>query len=402
MRRLLTFALVFTCISCLTEEGADPGKSKTFFRYFNGGYDDQAQAFDETPDGGFIILATTQLTDENASVQNSKIKIIKTDRYGNKTWQTLFPSFTSVDPSYYKGRGIIVEKDGLDMVEGYTIVGDSIDAIENISYLYVQKINSDGASPVGRALKSIPNVQGVSIVRDGDGYLVLGTKSGDPTNDMVLARLFNDLTVDWVREYGSGKTTHITGLFNDSQAEEIFWGGTVTLDNQTTDIRFVKTKPDQEGVIFAPNIGEPTFNEETGSICYSSFGPNFHIVGTTDVLGSRDIIYKRLSTDGFSFNTVIIGDDLLSEEGNAICTTKDEGTIIIASAGLNDESDYYLIKLNYFGETMWSRKFGSEKADRGVSVKQISDGSYVVLGSTTLGGRNTIMLTKRNSIGNIE
>jgi len=36
-----------------------------------------------------------------------------------------------------------------------------------------------------------------------------------------------------------------------------------------------------------------------------------------------------------------------------------------------------------------------------VSVKQVSDGSYVILGSTTLGGLNAIMLLKTDLQGNI-
>jgi hypothetical protein len=122
MKRLLPLAILFTCLSCLTEEGADSGKSKTFVRYFNGGYDDSAQAFEETSDGGFIILATTNVT---PLVQ--KIKLIKTDRYGTRTWQTLYPSFDSNDPGSYIGRGILLEKDNDEAVTGFLIIGDSID-----------------------------------------------------------------------------------------------------------------------------------------------------------------------------------------------------------------------------------------------------------------------------------
>src|SRR5690242_20391074 len=98
MKKIFPATLVLlTFFSCLTEESADPGKASTFLRYYNGGFDDQAQAFEETIDAnsetGFIILATTQLTDANATVQPSKIKLLQVDQFGNLRKQTLYPAF---------------------------------------------------------------------------------------------------------------------------------------------------------------------------------------------------------------------------------------------------------------------------------------------------------------------
>ncbi|HEU5289113.1 MAG TPA: hypothetical protein VFU05_00635, partial [Cyclobacteriaceae bacterium] len=114
MKKAFPIALLFvTLVSCLTEESADPGKATTFLRYYNGGFDDQAQAFEETPDNGFIILASTQITNNNVVIQRSKIKLIKTDQYGNTLSQVLYPAFgDATNTSFYKGRGILVEKDG--------------------------------------------------------------------------------------------------------------------------------------------------------------------------------------------------------------------------------------------------------------------------------------------------
>src|SRR5690349_8016466 len=137
--------LLLTFFSCLTEDSADPGKASTFLRYYNGGFDDQAQAFEETEDNGFIILASTQITNNNVVIQRSKIKMIKVDQFGNTLWQTLYPAFgDNVNTSYYKGRGIIVERNGGGAVTGYTIAGDSIDRTTGVSYLYIMQTDSEG------------------------------------------------------------------------------------------------------------------------------------------------------------------------------------------------------------------------------------------------------------------
>ena len=416
MKIILPIAVLLIAFSCLTEDSADPGKASTFIRYFNGGFDDQAQAFDETPDKGFIILATTQITDNNVTVQRSKIKLIKTDRYGNIEWQTLYPAFGSLpfDPSYYKGRGILVEKDIERIVTGYTIVGDSINQNTGVSYLYILQTDANGShDPAINKSKSLvldlngislANIEGQSITKASNGnYLVLGSRKNS-SEDMILAEINkDDLSLEWLQDYGAGGATNVTGLITHSNT--IYWGGTVNRGTNT-DIRFVLTTSNSATAIDPLNV--PDFNEEIGGIYFSAFGPRFHIVGTTDENGSKDILYRQVSIEGgelqFQDGTKrkIIGNDATPEEGNAICTTSDGGLLIIGTTGLDDDKDYYLIKLNFLGEVVWSRIFGSDKADKGVSIMQSSDGSYVILGATNLGGLGSIMLMKTDSKGNIE
>jgi hypothetical protein len=404
MKRILPVAILSTILfACLTEDGAERGKGSTFLRYYNGGFDDQAEAFEETPDNGFIILASTQITNSNVEVQRSKIKLIKVDQYGNTEWQTLYPAFTDVaNTTYYKAKGILLEKDGAGAVIGYTIVGESIvrntDGTSAVSYLYIMQTDANGNFTRGNSLP-LQNVQGQSIVKDNGGYLVLGARSNS-TEDMVVAR-FNesDLSVDWFREYGEGGSENITGLIKDAD-DNIFWGGTVRINNQT-DMRLVKTKPMELGTEFGREYGQPESNEETAGICYSGFGPYFAFVGTTDELDSKDILYKKISITGNTQFSKVIGSADIPEEGNAICTTSDGGLLIIGTSGLDEARDYYLIKLDHLGEIVWSRIFGSKNADKGVSVKQVSDGSYIILGSTTLGGLNTIMLLRADPQGKI-
>lgn len=392
--------LFITFFSCLTEDSADPGKGSTFIRYYNGGFDDQAQAFEEIDDNGFIILASTQITNNNVVIQRSKIKLIKVDQFGNTLWQTLYPAFgDAANTSFYKGRGIIVERNTNGSVIGYTIAGDSIDRNTGVSYLYLMQTDAEGNFTRAKSL-SLANVQGQSIAKDNGGYLVLGSRM-NTTEDMVITRFNGDnLSIDWTREYGEGGSSFVTGLVTDSQ-NNIFWGGTVNINNQT-DMRLIKTVPKAIGTSFGLEYGLPGVNEETGGICYSTFGPYFAFIGTTDEKGSKDILYKKVSINGDIQTTKIIGDESLPEEGNAICTTGDGGLLIIGTSGLDEARDYYLIKLNHLGDVMWSRTFGSKKPDRGVGIKQASDGSYVMLGSTTLGGLNSIMLMKTDSQGNIE
>src|SRR5579859_5157522 len=95
MKGFFTALILVLVVSC-KESGVQLAKPSTFVRYFNGGFNDQAQAILETSDKGFLILANS-LTKSTLSNDYYKIKLIKTDGYGNQLWEQIYPRFDSVD-----------------------------------------------------------------------------------------------------------------------------------------------------------------------------------------------------------------------------------------------------------------------------------------------------------------
>src|SRR5438132_1089461 len=93
--RIFTVLIFLLLVSC-KESGVQIAKPSTFVRYFNGGFNDQAQTIIETSDKGFLILANT-LTNTTLSNTYYKIKLIKTDAYGNQVWEHFYPDFGEVD-----------------------------------------------------------------------------------------------------------------------------------------------------------------------------------------------------------------------------------------------------------------------------------------------------------------
>ena len=90
-----------------------------------------------------------------------------------------------------------------------------------------------------------------------------------------------------------------------------------------------------------------------------------------------------------------------SDIGLAVQQTDDGGFIIIGKTNSNSAgmTDIYLIKTDANGDTMWTRKYGSEFADVGHYVLQNEDGGYILVcmyGLTSSSGCLQLIKTDEN------
>lgn len=69
--------------------------------------------------------------------------------------------------------------------------------------------------------------------------------------------------------------------------------------------------------------------------------------------------------------------------------------------GTPNNSNVYLIKTNASGDTLWTKTFGGDSWDGGLSVQQTSDGGYIIVGLTRSFGAssNDVYLIKTNANG---
>jgi hypothetical protein len=407
MKKILYLSVFALLSSCITEKNAEPGKPLTFVRYFNGGNNDVAQVAEETSDKGIIILGTIEIFDDATASISYKIKLIKTDEYGNLQWQKVYPDFGSTQS--LRAHSVLQLTNG-----GFMIIGESV-LSNGKTEMYILPLRADGTLDPATPPKTIDfsslvsstlSIQGQAIqINNNDNYLVLGAIQ-DETDNMLLAELDKStLAVNWVKKYGAGASTLSNKIFLDA-SNNVFWSGTVT--RNSSDVRLVKTAQNSLNTLFDLPIGTPNFQESGNDICRYGFG--FAVVGTTDEEDvNQDILFKILAEDGsvlFS-SPYGFGD---ADAGNSVCTARG-GLIILGTSNAVDplsggrgEEDYFLIKVDAFGNEVWPapRVFGSKNKDLGASVRQMSDGSLLVLGTTVFGGVKTIMLMKADSEGNIE
>lgn len=87
------------------------------------------------------------------------------------------------------------------------------------------------------------------------------------------------------------------------------------------------------------------------------------------------------------------------DTGRSVRQTSDGGYIITGYC-TGDEHDIWLIKTDTTGNMEWNTTFGGDKNDFGYSVEQTTDGGYIVAGSTSsYGAGDNIWLIKTDSSG---
>jgi len=82
--------------------------------------------------------------------------------------------------------------------------------------------------------------------------------------------------------------------------------------------------------------------------------------------------------------------------------TQDGGIIMIGYTYIsNDNSDFWLIKTDLDGDTIWTKTYGGDSYDYGLSVRQTQDGGYIVAGVSSIINYFDAYLIKTDSLGNI-
>ncbi|MDZ4715443.1 MAG: hypothetical protein SH819_08240 [Cytophagales bacterium] len=402
---------VLLLVSCLSEDGVSPGSSETFIRYYNGGNNDEAKGLEVAPDGGYVILATTRIQKAESDIPQFKIKLIKTDNAGNPVWQKLYPDFGTADKNYTASSLVNIPGGG------FAIAGDSV-GTDGSTKAFVMTVdaNGDGTNATRRSFGT-GNLRGKAIaVTSAGNYLVLCTSGAEKAYLYEIHKTSFALINPNAVAKEAGSTSLGSRLLLD-QAGNAVWSGVVTRST-LTGVRVTKNHPNNVLSEFDNTIGIPGFYMAGSDIC--KFGFEYAIVGSTNrkgtVVGSdTDILFMRISANGDTLRTQSfpLDDPLTSENedsqndvGNSINGTRDGGLILLSSVGSaaikgRGDSDYYLIKIDAFGKKQWTSSFGSKFKDDGVAVRQISDGSYVVLGTTTQGALKILTLLKTDKDGKI-
>ena len=215
------------------------------------------------------------------------------------------------------------------------------------------------------------------------GYLLCGWTysfgSGDANQYLVRTNELGDTI--WTRTYGSP-----SGEENGLKVKLTFDTGFVVVGYAIRSGRanMTLTKIDARGgLLWAREYGGSL--DDMAYAVDQAPDSGFVIVGTTYSFGGgRPNIYVvRTDAQGDTLWTRTYG-GAGEDYAFSVAATRDSGFIVCGwtrsyGAGM---ADIYLVKTDARGDTEWTRTYGGAEDDYGHAVRQIADGGYIVAGST--------------------
>ncbi len=115
------------------------------------------------------------------------------------------------------------------------------------------------------------------------------------------------------------------------------------------------------------------------------------------------LFLSKVASAQFTFEKIIGGSG--NEYSTMLIPTSDNGFAMLGNTNSSGAGDYdiCLIKLNAFGDTMWTKTYGGSGEEYGVGVTQTTDDGYIICGYTKSFGASgkDIYLVRTDLSGNV-
>lgn len=301
-----------------------------FEKIYGGSGEDEGNSVLQTFDGGFIITGSTN----SFGAGGLDVYVIRTNEFGDTLWTKTFGG-TNDDVGY----SIAQTSDSGFVITGYT------NGLGPGTGICLIRIDSNGDSIWTRNYYGIYKEIGYSVAQTTDGgFIITGSYWPNGFESKVYL----------MRTNSTGDTLWTKKI------TEIYW-----------------------------DYGKSVIQASDGG---------FIITGTAGDFGWGYYCAFLIKTDQYGniIWTKIYGDVYTHDAVNSFSQTNDSGYIIIACDNTYDgmSMDIKLIKTNANGDSLWTKRYGSNNADYGFAIKQLSNDNYIILGKT-----NGINLLMTNSLG---
>ena len=383
-------SLCLICFSCDDDAVIDVDQSKSFVKFYGGIKDQKGVDIKQTADGGYVLLGSTNSFGNGGS----DIYLVRVDKFGNEIWSNTYGG-----PNDDEGKSIQVTNDG-----GFAILGDYQNS-DNSLDMYFLKVGPDGGVVFEYTFGNNTvdsDEQGNEVQKTLDGGFILVGSTTNPDrvetgpSDFYLVKTNSDGVLEWQRTRGFENSEEVGNSVVQIDDDNYIVIGTT---------QNARENDQQEGKnIFAykinangDNIGNRFYgglNDDFGSkISKTSFG--YAILGTSSSQlgngqGGEDIILIQIDQDLNEFSVKTIG-GMENDRGISLAQLSDGGFIIVGSTtsygNASNNSDIYLVRTDFLGNILpdWEespRVFGGEGVDEGNAVIRTEDG-FALIGTST-------------------
>jgi len=350
---------------------------------YGGANHDYGHSVVETSDGGYALAGKTS----SGNTGDSDFWLVKTDEFGNMEWYQIHGGTESDGAS-----SLIETTDGKYVLAGST---SSFGAGE--SDFWLVKTNPGENVEWSRKYGGPDKDWASSLVESSDGgYAIAGYtwSFGAGKADFWLVKTDASGEMEWSKTYGGTEHDYAYSLIATSDGGYAIAGYTNSFDVENPDFWLVKT--DASGNMEWNKTYEGPDFEYAYSLIATSDG-GYALAGSTFYFGfgGYDVWLVKTDASGEMEWSRTYG-GISEEHAYSVVETSDGGYAIAGERrNINpDESDFWLIKTDEFGNMEWNRTYGGTGDERASSLVDTSDGGYILAGGS--------LLVKTDGAGNME
>jgi hypothetical protein len=414
MRKLLyTLSIAIIAINAFAQ-----APSIEWQKSYGGTYGEWARAVQQTSDGGYVILGFSNSNDGDVTGNHAgsgDYWVVKTDNVGTLQWQK---SLGGTDSEL--ATSIKQTSDGGYIVVGYSQSTDGDITGHNgfncvpivpCNDYWVVKLDNAGVIQWKKCFGGTGNDEAYSTQQTSDGGYVFvgystsndGDVSGNHGNDYWLVKTDNAGTIQWQKCYGGGGHDYASSIQQTNDGGYIIAGysesndGDVSGNHGGKDYWIVKT--DNAGTIQWQKSLGGTYDDRANSIQQTSDG-GYIVAGWSesndgDVSGNHAVDYWVVKLDNagtLQWQKALGGGSI--DYAYSIKQTSDGGYIVAGLSesidgdvtgnhgGLGGNDDYWVVKLDNTGSLQWQKSLGGTGSDLAYSIQQTNDGGYIVVGNS--------------------
>lgn len=402
MKYLLTILCLYSLVvfqSCDTEESLGSDFEDYFIKYYGQEGSQTGVDIELLGDGSFLILGNSIATNSS-----SQVILVMADALGNEMWSNTYGG---------SGNEIAVDVEVNDAGEIF-VAANVFTVGSNDSKVLIYKLNNLGSMIDSVILgdDGFINVVNDIIVTNNQDIISVGrtNNTNDNTNDILTYRLTTSLSEvpNW------DETIGFIGA-NDESGQRVIEnndGSLIYFSTSNTPAEGNSSKAGFNFYIFQTNSqGQPSSLEEQFygnsfnqfmSSANSTFDDGAVMVGSTiSDDGSGQLYISRIRN---SF-LLVFEDQLSTVEntfGKDIIESSFGGLLVAADQAAGTTNDIFLARLNSQGSIIWSKTFGGLDEDNVSTVRELPDGSIILLGTVELESQSKIALIKINSEGEFD
>jgi len=195
----------------------------------------------------------------------------------------------------------------------------------------------------------------------------------------------------WTRTYGGSAADYAYCVQQTSDGGYVVAGYTDSFGAGGRDFYVVKTDANGDTLWARTYGGSAT--DYGYSVRQTSDG-GYIVAGYTDSFGAgyEDAYLVKTDANGDTLWTRTYGWSTGKERAHCVQQTSDGGYIIVGYTYSYEtyHYDFYLVKTDANGDTLWTRTYGGSGTEKAESVQQTTDGGYIVAGYTSSFGAGLV------------